>query len=98
MQSKSKTNAIKNVLVFAFAFFCFVFAFFLVRFFFAFFVRFPEKTQKIAKKPHKKRTTHAKQMQTNRTKHAKHAKIAQKRWCVKFGYACAFFLHVFSSF
>ena len=84
MQSKSKTNTIKNVLVFAFAFFCFVFAFLfsLCLYFLGGSLR---KRTKNAQK------MQATDMQNIAHKTHKHRKIiAQKRWCVKFGCACAF--------
>ena len=76
MQSKSKTNAIKNVLVFAFALFLLCICVFLAMFF-ALFVRFLEKTQKnIAKKS----TTNAQKMQTNATQsHIKRTNIEKKK-------------------
>ena len=87
MQSKSKTNAIKNVLVFAFAFVLLCICVFLRLFFFAFFVRFLEKTHKNEKTRTKNAQTMKKTMQKNRTK-----------WCVKIGCACACFFAFFSFF
>ena len=78
MQSKSKTHAIKHVLVFAFAFFSLYLRFFLRK----------------RKKNRKTSTNNAQKMQKTHatTSHKKCKKIAQKKWCVKFGCACACFL------
>ena len=76
---------------------CIFFALYL-RFFGDFFLHFlcvslRKRKKKIAKKGTKNAQKNAKNMQNNRTKNAKKSKkIAQKRWCVKFGRACAFFL------